>query len=51
MDNRVGSSNSEDISPACFVPLQKKCIAMHIHVLGTGKLISKSGFFPLTSVS
>jgi hypothetical protein len=38
-------SDSEDISAACFVPLQKKyCHAYR--PTGSGKLISKSGFFP-----
>jgi hypothetical protein len=31
--------------------LWQKCIAMHIHVLGTGKFISKSGFFPCLLLS
>jgi hypothetical protein len=49
-------SDSEDISGACFVPLQKSLLenatmtmysqAYPYSVLGTGKLISNSGFFP-----
>jgi hypothetical protein len=34
-----------------LMQLWQKCIAMHIHVLGTGKLISKSGFFPCLLLS
>jgi hypothetical protein len=53
----------EDISAAFFVPLQKRLIenttmAMYSHayactawVLGTGKLISNSGFFPCLLLS
>jgi hypothetical protein len=64
MDNRVDiPPDSEDISAACFVPLQKSlienatmamysqsCISMY-WVLDTGKLISNSGFFPCLLLS
>jgi hypothetical protein len=50
---------SEDISATCYVPLQKSLIEnatvakMYCYAfpLSTGKLISKSGFFPCLLLS